>query len=91
MPTPNIFNHLLICVNLYQHAKTQLIPSVYSSDLVNFNVLRPDWQHPISTMPNQKIFVLFLIFMNSYQHGKCDAVSSICSREITDLKILQSD
>ena len=30
MPTPNILNDLLICMNLYQLAKTQLISSVHS-------------------------------------------------------------
>ena len=28
MPTPKIFKHLLICMNLHQYAKNQLIPSV---------------------------------------------------------------
>ena len=30
--TPKIFNHLLICVKLYQHAKNQLVPSFRSWD-----------------------------------------------------------
>ena len=37
MPTPKISNHLLICVNLYQHAKNQLIPSIHSWDTFKFS------------------------------------------------------
>ena len=77
-------------MNLYQHAKNQLIPSVHSSDTVNFRVQRPDGSNPFLTMPNQKIFNQLLIFANLYQHAKNEAVSSICSGEILDLKILQS-
>ena len=62
-------------MNLYQHAKNQLIPSVHSSDTVNFIVQRPDWQHPFWTMRNQKIFNQLLIFENSHQHIKNEAVS----------------
>ena len=40
--TPKIFYHLLLCVNLCQHAKNQLIPSVHSWDTVNFRVHRSD-------------------------------------------------
>ena len=36
MPTQQIFDQLLIFVSVYQHAKTQFIPSVHSSDTVNF-------------------------------------------------------
>ena len=43
MPTPNIFKHLLIWMNLYQHAKNQLIPCIHSSDTGNFRVQKPDW------------------------------------------------
>ena len=53
---PKIFNHLLICMNLYQHAKNQLIPKVHSWDTINFRVQRPNWPHLFLTMPNQKIF-----------------------------------
>ena len=42
MLTPKIFNHLLICVKLYQHAKNQLITSVLPWDTVSFTVQRPD-------------------------------------------------
>ena len=37
-PTPKIFNVLLTCMDLYQHAKK----SVNSWDTVNFRVQRPD-------------------------------------------------
>ena len=52
MPTPKIFNHLLIRMNLYQHAKNQLIPSVHSWDqiysicpgeIVHLKTIQSDW------------------------------------------------
>ena len=73
-----------------QHAKNLLIPSVHSSDTINFRFQRPDWPHPFLNMPNQKIFNQLLIFMNLYQHAKNEAVSPPCSGEIVDLKILES-
>ena len=91
MPIPKTFIHLLMYVNLYQHAQNHLIPSVRSSDTVSFRVQRPDWPHPFLTMPNQRIFNELLTFINFYQHAKNEAVSQICSGEIVDLKILQSD
>ena len=48
---PKIFNHLLICVKLYQHAKNQLIPSVHT-----FRVQKLDWAHPFLTLPKAKNF-----------------------------------
>ena len=76
MPTPNIFNHVLICMNLYQHVKNQLTSSVHSSDALNFWLQRPDWPYPFLTMPYQKTFNQLLIFVNLYQHAKNKPVSS---------------
>ena len=67
------------------------VPSVQSSDTVNFRDQGPDWPHPFLTMPYQKKFDQILIFMNLYQHAKNKTVSSICSGEIVNLKILQSN
>ena len=78
-------------MNLFQHAKNQLIPSAHSGDTANFGVQRPDWPHSYMTIPNQKIFHQLLIFVNLYQHAKNYALSSICSGEMVDLKILESD
>ena len=89
-PSKN-FYQLLIFVSLYQHAKVQSIPSVYSWDAVNFRVQRLDRPHPFFIMLNQKISDLFLIFVNLYHHAKNEAISSICSEEMIDLKIQQSD
>ena len=89
MLTSKIFNHLLICVNLYQHGKNQFIPSVHSRDTVNFRVQRQ--VTPIFDYAQPKIFHQLLIFVNLYQHIKNEAVSLICSGEIVDLKTLQSD
>ena len=69
MPTTKIYNHLLICMNLYQHVKTHLIPLVYSWDTSKFRAQTPDWPYPFLTMPNRKIFNHLLIFKNSYQLG----------------------
>ena len=86
---PNIFNPLLICVNLYQHSKNRC--HTFCSFLRYSRVPRPDWPHLFLTMSNQNIFDQLLIFMNIYQHAKNEVVSSICSGEIFDLKILKSD
>ena len=88
----NIFNYLLICVNLYQHAKNQVSPSVHSWDTQS--IWSPEiwlatpifWPCPTKTLYEQ-----LSIFMNLHQHAKNEAVSSICSREIVDFKILLSD
>ena len=90
MPIPKTFNYLLICMNLYQTAKNQLIPSTQSWDTVKFRVQYQIGHAHILTMPNYKIFE-HLIFVNLYQYAKNETVLSICSEEIIDLKILQSD
>ena len=90
----SIFDHahpILIFVNLYQHAKYQLNPSVHSCDTVNFSVERPDWSNSFWTMSNQRIFNQLLISLNLYQHARNESVTAICSDEILDLKILQPD
>ena len=69
-PTPNIFNHLLLFIKLYQHAKNQLIPLVPSWDKAYFRVKRPDCPYPFLTMLNQEIFNQLLIFVDFYQHAK---------------------
>ena len=72
-----IFDQLLIFVNLYQHAKNQFIPSVHSSDTVNFKVPSHDWPHPFLTMPTPKTFKL--IFMKLYQYAKNKLISLVNS------------
>ena len=75
MPTPKIFNHLLIFLSLYQHAKNQFIPSVHSSDTVSFSVQRSYWPYQLLTMPNQKSFSQILLFVTFYQLVENEAVS----------------
>ena len=75
-------------MNLYQHVKNQLIPSVHFSDTLNFRVQTLDRPDPFLTMPNQEILDQLLIFVNFYQHAKNEAISLISSGEIVDLKIL---
>ena len=36
-------------MNLYQHAKNQLIPSLHSWDAVNFRIQKPDWPYHFLT------------------------------------------
>ena len=68
IPTQKFFDQLLTFLNLYQHAKKQFIPSVHSSDTVNF-IKAPshDWPHLFLTMSTPKTFKL--IFMKLYQHA----------------------
>ena len=77
-------------MNLFQHAKNQLIPSIHSWVTVSFRVQRPYWPHPFLTMLNQKLFDQLLAF-NLYQYAKNEAILSICSDEIVDSKILRCD
>ena len=62
-----IFDQLLIFVNLYQHAKNQFIPSVHSSDTVNFKVPSHDWPHSFLTMPTPKTFKSIFMKFTSMQ------------------------
>ena len=56
---PKNFDQLLIFVNLYQHAKNQLIHFVPSSDTISFRALSPKRPHPFLTMLTPKIFNSF--------------------------------
>ena len=58
-----IFDHIsgtrffpkpLALLNLYQHGKNQLIPSINSWDTADFGVLRPKRPHPFPTNTMQK-------------------------------------
>ena len=92
MSSQKFFDQLLIFVNLYQHAKNQFIPSVHSSDTVNFKVPSYDWPHPFLTMPTPKTFKL--IFMKLYQHAKNKLIPLVnlileSTDEIGDINILK--
>ena len=80
MFTPKIFNHLLICVNLYQHAKNQLIPSLRQSQLQS-----PETNWPNSYFDHAQTKNVRAIF------NFCEFELSSYSGKIVDLKILQSD
>ena len=43
MLTQNIFNQLLLFMNLYQHVKNQAISPFYSRDIVDLKTLQTDW------------------------------------------------
>ena len=79
MITQKIFDQLLLFVITYQHAKNQFIPSVHSSDKVNFRVQSPDWPHPFFTMLTSKIFNHLLICVKLYQHAKNQLVRLVLS------------
>ena len=70
MLAKKIFDQLLIFPIMYQHAKNKFIPSVHSSDTVNFRVPSQDWLHAFLTMLTPKIFDDFLICVKLCQHGK---------------------
>ena len=53
--TQKLINQLLAFLNLYQHAKSQLIPFVCFWDTV-ITAHRPDCQHPFLTLSKQKTF-----------------------------------
>ena len=64
MPTQKSLNQHLGLLNLCQHAKTQFIPSVHSSDTVSFRVLSPNWPHPFLTMLSPEFFNHLLVCVN---------------------------
>ena len=79
LPTQNIFEHLLICLNLYQHTK-KLVNSICS-----FSRYIQEWT---DALPKKFLWTFnFCEFLSTYKN---EAVSSICSWEIVDLKIQQS-
>ena len=43
IPKQQKFDQLLIFVNLYQHAKNKAVSSIYSEDMVELNILQPEW------------------------------------------------
>ena len=63
-PTQQIFDQLLIFVNLYQHAKNQFIPYLHSSDTVNFTVPLHDWPHLFLTCQPLKFSITFSFTWN---------------------------
>ena len=79
-------------LNLYQHAKNQLIPYVHSKDIVNFSTQKPDWLNPFFDHAQPKDFRTnfnFCEFVSMCK--KNETVLSISSGEKDDLKILQSN
>ena len=83
-PPKKISNYLLICVNLYQHAKNQS-NSICTFLRYTVNLDSRDQIGHIHTliMSNQKLLEKLSVFVNLYQ-----PVSLVCSREIVDLKTL---
>ena len=70
MPTPKIFSHLLICMNLYQHAKNsyfhQFILEMQSILEFQYYIGHAHFWQCLT----KKIFYKLLIFVNLYQHAK---------------------
>ena len=71
------FIQLSIFVNV-STCKNHFIPSVHSSDTVNFRALSRDWPHPFLTMLTPKIFNHLSICMKFLPVCK-KSVNSICS------------
>ena len=78
-------------MKLYQHTKNQLIPSVYSSDTVNFRAPSHDMPHPFLAMPTSKIFSHLWICINLYQHAKNQWISSFYSWDTFNFRVKISD
>ena len=43
IPNQNIFEQLLIFVNLYQHAKNKAVSSICSGEIIDLKILQSDW------------------------------------------------
>ena len=87
MLTLKIFNHLLVCVNLHQHAKIPSVNSISSfSRYSQLQIPKTRLLDPFLTMPNQNIFDRLVILENENlcQHAKNLAISLICSRDVVD-------
>ena len=79
-------------MNLYQHAKNQFIPSIHSSNKVNFRVFSHDWPNPFLTTPITKIFNHLLIRMKLYQPTKKSLNSpSVNSWDGVNFRVLRPD
>ena len=84
-----IFGQHLIFVNLHQYARNQSIPSVHSSDTVNFRVLSPHWPHPFLTMPTPKTFNHLLVCISLYLHANNHLAQSAHSRDTVNFRVLR--
>ena len=89
-PTQKSMNQLLAFLNFHNHAKNQFIPSIHSSNTVNFRVLPPDWPHQFLTTPISKIFNL-LIFKTLYQHAKNQLILSVHSWYTVKFRVQRPD
>ena len=47
MSSEKNLDQLLIFVNLYQHAKTEVISSICSGEIVDLKILQSDWMRAI--------------------------------------------
>ena len=43
MPYQKLFNQLLFFVNLYQHAKNEVVSSICSEEMLAFKILQSEW------------------------------------------------
>ena len=86
-----MFDQLLISVNLYKHTKNGVIPSVHPSDTVNFRILSPHWLQPFLTMPTTKISNHFLICMNLYQYAKNHFIPSVSFWDTVNFRVQKPD
>ena len=86
MLTQKIFNHLLICVKLYQHTKISKFHQFFLEMQSVFDPQRPEWTNSFLTMRQQKRLNQLLIFVICINMQKKEAVSLICSGKMLGLK-----
>ena len=90
MPTQKSLNFSSF-LNFYQHAKNQHIPSVQSSDIVNFRVPSRDWPYPFLAMLISKIFNHLFISVNLCNHTKNQLILSVHSGDTVNFRVQRLD
>ena len=56
MANQNIFNQLLIFVNLYQHAKNEAVSQIGSEQIIDLKILQTDWLRAFWPIPQEQDF-----------------------------------
>ena len=76
-PKKSLISFLFLWSCLTMQKLSLYIPSVHSSDTVNFRVPSPDWSHPFLTMLTSTMLNHLLNCVKLYQHAKNQLVLSI--------------
>ena len=67
MPNQKIFDHFLIFVNLYQHAKNEAILSMCSGVIDNLNILQSVWLRAFPPKSQKQDFSQYTICVGTQQ------------------------